>query len=306
MLRKVSLLAVSIWFSLNSSIFAYQEEEEAWEPLSAGPLTTWTAPLCGKGKFVLQPFFFYNRTRGTFSSGDRYNSLPGDERKFQFQKQLFMQYGLSDEWELDAQIVRQDNYAKQSDRKAHSAGFGDSYLFLRDCLLEEKGPWPHLAGVFQLKLPTGKYQKLDPDKLGTDSMGAGSGGGSYDLGLGVNITKKLKPFVLHADAIYNFPQERKIDGLKTEYGRYLNYDFGLEYFLPRGFNLMVELNGFLQADKRQEGEKLPASDIYSLTFSPGIGWSNDKIQTLLAYQRTFIGANTDANDSVVVTFVYTF
>lgn len=137
-------------------------------------------------------------------------------------------------------------------------------------------------------------------------MGAGSGGGSYDLGLGVNMTKKLKPFVLHADAIYNFPQERKIDGLKTVYGRYLNYDFGLEYFLPKGFNLMVELNGFIQKDKRQKGEKLPATDIYSLTFAPGIGWSNDKIQTLLAYQRTLIGANTDANDSVVVTFVYTF
>ncbi len=302
--KGIPILVFSVFVS--SFAFAHHDEEGEWEPVSAGPLTTWTAPLCGKGKFVLQPFFFYNRTRGSFSSEDHYNSLPRDDRKFQFQKQLFMQYGLSDKWELDAQIVHQDNYAKQSDRKSHSTGFGDSYLFLRDCLLEEKSLWPHLAGVFQLKIPSGKYQKLDPDKLGTDSMGAGSGGGSYDLGLGVNMTKKLKPFVLHADAIYNFPRERKIDGLKTEYGRYLNYDFGLEYFLPIGFNLMVELNGFIQGDKRQEGEKLPATDIYSLTFAPGIGWSNDKIQTLLAYQRTLIGANTDANDSVVVTFVYTF
>ncbi len=280
-------------------------KEDDWNPVSAGPLTTWTAPLCGKGKFVIQPFFFYNRTRGSFNSQGHYNSLPGADKKYQFQEQLFMQYGVTDRLEVDGQAVYQENYIKQGKLKARSDGLGDSYLFLRYCAIEE-GRLPHITGLFQLKLPTGKFEHLDPNKLGTDSMGAASGGGSYDLGFGINLSKKLKPFVFHMDSIYSFPQETKVDEVKTKYARYLNYDFGLEYFLSKSFNLMLEFNGFLQGDKKQGGSKTSASDIKYFTIASGIGWSNAKIQALLSYQRTLTGTNTDANDAAVLTFVYSF
>jgi len=286
--------------------FADTAGHEEWNPSSAGPITTWTASLCGKGEFVVQPFFFYNRTRGTFNSEGHYDSLPQGDKKYQYQEQLFMQYGLTDRLEIDGQLVYQQNFVKQGDLKTHSKGFGDSYLFLRYCAIEEQNMLPHITGVFQLKIPTGKYQKADSDKLGTDLMGATSGGGSYDHGYGINLTKKLKPFIIHADAIFTFPLERKVDGINTKYARYLNYDFGLEYFLPKGFNLMLEFNGFLQGDKKQDGEKVPSSDINYFSVAPGVGWSNEKVQTLLAYQRTLTGTNTDANDSVVLTFVYAF
>lgn len=282
------------------------EAQDEWNPVSAGPITTWTAPLCGKGKFVVQPFFFYNRTRGQFNSEGHYDSLPKGDKKEQYQQQLFMQYGLTDRLEIDGQLLYQENFRKQSGDNAHSGGFGDSYLFLRYCPFEESYRIPHISWLFQLKIPTGKYQKADSDKLGTDLMGATSGGGSYDHGYGINLTKKLKPFVFHIDAIYSFPHEAKVDGTNTRYGRYLNYDFGVEYFLTKGFNLMLEFNGFLQGDKKENGQKTPASDINYLSIAPGIGWSCDKVQTLLAYQRTLMGTNTDANDSLVLTFVYTF
>ena len=165
---------------------------------------------------------------------------------------------------------------------------------------------PHLTGVLQLKIPTGKYEGLDPDKLGTDSMGADSWGGSYDPGLGLILTKKVRPLVFHADLIYAVPQEARIDGVETRYGRYLNCDLGVEYFLSKGFNLMLEFNGFIQADKEEDGARAPASDIKFFTFAPGIGWSNNKIQTLFSYQRIFTGTNTDAKDAMVFTFVYSF
>lgn len=310
MLKLITIILVVINFITLSSIgcvFASDEMNKTeWEPVSAGPLTTWTAPLCGKGKFVIQPFFFYNRTRGTFNNGGRYDSLTQGDKKYQYQEQLFMQYGLTDKFEIDAQTVYQQNYRKQGELKAHSNGIGDSYLFLRYCAIEEEGRLPHLAGVLQFKFPTGKYQHADPNKLGTDLMGATSGGGSYDQGLGLILTKKLKPFIFHADAVYSYPQKVKIDGVKTKYATYLNYDFGAEYFLSKGFNLMLEFNGFLQGDKKEENNKVTASDIDYLTVAPGIGWSNKKIQMLLAYQRVLTGTNTDANDSVVLTGVYTF
>lgn len=307
-MKKVILFSVFKAFFIGiiiNTALAHENTSE-WEPLSAGPVATWTAPLCGKGKFVIQPFFFYNRTRGTFNSQGHYNSLPGGDKKNQFQEQLFMQYGLTDRLEINGQTVYQENYVTQGGLKAHKNGFGDSYLFLRYCAIEEEGAMPHITGLFQLKMPTGKYQHLDPNKLGTDLMAATSGGGSWDHGYGVLLTKKLKPFLLHADGIYNFPQKVMVDGVKTVYGKYLNYDFGVEYFLPNRFNLMLEFNGFLQRDKKQDGTKAPGSDINYLTVAPGLGWSNEKIQTLLAYQRILTGTNTDANDSVVLTFVYTF
>lgn len=310
LLKTLVVLIFMLVTTVNNNTFASHEheggKEDDWNPVSAGPVTTWTAPLCSKRKFVIQPFLFYNHTRGVFNSDSHYDSLPKGDKKYQYQEQIFMQYGLNDKLEVDAQTVYQQNYRKQGDLKAHSAGVGDSYLFLRWCALEETHKLPHITGIFQMKIPTGKYQKLAPDKLGTDSMGATSGAGSFDHGYGINLTKKLKPFVWHADAIYGMPLEREIDGIKIKYDRYLNYDFGVEYFFLKGFNLMWELNGFLQGDKEQNGYKVAASDINYLTFGTGLGWSNNKIQTLLVYQRTLIGTNADANDSVVVTLVYTF
>lgn len=310
MLRIIlAVLVIVSFIGLNrgDTVFAQSgNKPEEWNPVSAGPVTSWTAPLCAKTKLVVQPFLFYNQTRGTFDSERHYDSLPAGDKKYQLQQQLFMQCGLTDRLEIDGQTVYQENYARQSGESAHSDGFGDSYIFLRYCALEESNTLPHLTGIFQLKLPTGKYQKADADKLGTDLMAAASGGGSYEHGYGAILTKKIKPFILHLDAIYSFPQEVTVDGVKTKYGEYLTCDFGAEYFLPKGFNLMVEFNGFLQGDKKENGERVSSSNIRSLTLAPGIGWSNDKIQTLLVYQRTLAGTNTDANDSIVFTLVYTF
>jgi len=296
------LAALSLLF-LGASV-SYAEDD--WNPVSAGPLSTWTAPLCGKGKFVAQPFLFYNRTRGTFNEKGHYNPLDNGNRKYQYQEQLFAQYSITDQLEIDAQTVYQENYVKNADGKAHSNGFGDSYIFMRYCLHEEKDNTPQIAALFQVKAPTGKYEHANTDKLGTDLMGATSGGGSWDQGMGLIFTKKVKPFIFHADAIYSFPQKVRVDGVKTRYANYLNYDFGLEYFLPEGLNLMLEANGFLQGDKREDGAKISASDIKYFMVAPGIGWSNDKFQTLLSYQRVAMGTNTDANDAIVLTCVYTF
>lgn len=303
--RRIFLILVVMSFCFINNVFPCSQseaEQEEWNPPSAGPITTWTACICGKGKLTVQPFLFYNRTRGVFDDDGRYSSLPSGDKKYQFQEQIFAQFGLTDRLEVAGQVVYQQNYAKESGNSANSNGFGDSYAYLRYCLIEETKAIPHITVLYQLRLPTGKYQHADPGLLETDIMG----NGSYDNGLGINLTKKFKPFIFHADAIYNIPLETNIDDIATRYGRYFNYDFGVEYFLPKGFNLMLEFNGFVQGDTREDGERIEDSNVNYLTIGSGIGWSNDKIQTLLAYQRVITGKNTDANDSVVLTFVYTF
>ena len=298
----LGVCAALLW---QMSAFAGEESDEGgWNPPSAGPVTTWTAPLVGKGKFAVQPSAIYAHMHGSFNDDGHSDSLTNGEkvRKSLFQEQISFQYGITDEWEIDAQTVYQETRVTDEGAKAHANGIGDSYLFTRYELFEEKGWIPEATGLLQVKIPTGKYQHANADKLGADIMGTGS----WDPGVGINLTKKLKPFIVHADAIMSFPQAVRIDGTKTQYGNYLNYDAAVEYFLPKGFNLMLEANALYQGNAKLDSEKDPASDMRSLTLSPGIGWSNDRIQTLVAYQRTVSGRNTDANDSIVATFVYTF
>ena len=276
--------------------------QEEWNPPSVGPITTWTAPLCGKGKLVIQPFFFYNQTRGEFDEKGHYSPLPKGDMEYQFQEQLLVHYGIIDSLEIAAQTVYQETYIKQGGATAHTNGFGDSNLFLRYCAVEEKKWLPHVTALLQLKMPTGKYQHEASEKLGGDLMGTGS----WDPGFGLMVTKKLRPFIFHADATYSFPQRVRIDGIKTWYANYLNCDLAVEYFLPKGFNLMMEANAFFQGDIKEDGVRIPNSNVKYLKISPALGWSCDKFQILLGYQRVVMGTNTDANDSVALTFVYTF
>ncbi|MCM8800135.1 MAG: hypothetical protein NC900_05365, partial [Candidatus Omnitrophica bacterium] len=139
-IKKVTFLAL-LYFAFIGFVYA----QEKWEPVSAGPFTTWTAPLCGKNVLVIQPFFFYTHTRGTFDDDGNYNSLPQEERKSQFQEQLFIYYGLTDRLELDLQLTYQYNYAKQAELKAHDRGMSDTYLFLRYLFKEEDKFLPYIT-----------------------------------------------------------------------------------------------------------------------------------------------------------------
>jgi hypothetical protein len=296
-------LSIFALLLLQAPAFAGEEVGEGeWAPLSAGPFTTWTASLVGKGKLAVQPSAIYSHTRGEFNDDGHYQALSDFKKKSQFQEQISVQYGITDKWEIDAQTAYLENYASRDEVKASDRGLGDSYLITRYELLEEKGWMPEATGLVQVKMPTGKFQHEDEDKLETDMMGTGS----WDPGIGIALTKTLKPFLVHADVVANFPQKVRVDGTKTQYADYFNYDAAVEYFLPKGFNLMCEVNGFYQGERKEDGGRVPASDVGSLVFAPGIGWSNKSIQTLIAYQRTVLGTNVDANDAVVATFIYTF
>ena len=276
--------------------------QAAWNPVTPGPITTWPAPLCAKGKLFVQPFFYYIHTHGVFDSEGDYHSLDKGEKKSQGQQQLLLEYGVADKLEVDMHAAYSENYAKEGDGRAHSDGFTDTWFSGRYCLREESATLPCVTALFQLKTPTGKYQHGKDSKLDTDIMGTGS----WDPGLGVIMTKRYKPFVLHTDLIYTVPQKVRVDNITRYNAPYINYEFAVEYVLPKGFNLLGEVNGFCQGDRREFGKAVPASDSKYLIFAPGIGWSCDKVQMLLEYQYTAFGTNADGRDSVVFTIMHTF
>jgi len=305
----VSILTLCVIMAFTRASFPdddHSVKQDDWNPPSAGPIVTWTAPLCAAGKILIQPFFFYNRTRGIFNDESQYKSFTNKDTKSQYQEVLLAQYSITDKLEIDAQGVFQQNLIRIDGERASSAGFGDSYLYLRYCTIDETKWLPQTTTFFQLKIPTGKYEDPREGGLGTDLMGANTGPGSYEHGYGVIFTKKMKPFIFHADFSYVFPIKTRVEGINVRYGSYVVYDIGVEYFLHKGFNLMLELNSVLQRDSRLNGCLIPNSDYAQMLICPGIGWSDNKIQTLIAYQRTIAGTNAEVKDSFIFTFSYTF
>ena len=148
-------------FLLASPVFADGTDE--WGPPSVGPITTWVAPVQGKGQLAVQPYFFDNMTRGQFNADGHYVPLPDGDKVSQFQEQIMARYGITDKWEFDGQMVYQENYIKEDGDKQHDEGLGDSYLFTRYQFLDDKGWVPTTTGILQLKVPTGKYQNEDPE-----------------------------------------------------------------------------------------------------------------------------------------------
>ncbi len=248
------------------------------------------------------PFLFINNTRGSYDSGGSFTALPDDDKPTARQLYLYMQYGVTDKLSFAGQLLYIKNFTRQTGLEADSAGLGDSNLFALYCLQEENKNKPCVTLLAQLKIPTGKFENANPDSLGTDIIGTGS----YDPGVGIIMTKSMQPFVLHADLIYSMPLEATVDQIETKDGAYWNYDAGLEVIIGHGFNILLEGNGFAQGKTVADGTTVDDTNSSYIVFGPGIGWSNDKVQTLIALQTTTSGKNTDAINSWVFTLIYNF
>lgn len=132
------------------------------------------------------------------------------------------------------------------------------------------------------------------------------GTGSTDFTFGFNLTKGFKPLLLHAGLLYTISAPCKIDNVKTRYGDKFEYNIATEVVIYEQFNWMMEFNGVLQNDTSVDGHRLEDSQIQGLIMGTGFGYSTEKWQILLGYQRTLIGENADANDSFALTFLLCF
>ncbi|MDQ7826425.1 MAG: transporter [Candidatus Eremiobacteraeota bacterium] len=274
-----------------------------WNPVSTGPFNAWPAPLCAKGTLVVQPFLYFHTVQGIFDSDGQFLDLPEGGSKQLSIQQLFLQYGLTDRDELAALINYQQSCRSiEGGGSASSSGLADTALVYRRHFLREGRFLPEGSLFFQLKLPTGKYEGLNPGALGTDYMGTGS----FDPSIGLNLTKKAKPFLLHADVIANFPLPCRIDGFETRYAPSLNYDFAAECFITEHSSILLELNGFTQGDMTVNGHALPWTGSQSLNLVAGVGAAGESIAVFIGRQRTLSGRNTDAVESWLCSFMLHF
>ena len=279
------------------------EQKDIWEPTTPGPFTTFTAPVIEKNKFSIQPLYFFNIARGAFDGEGHYSSLPSKDYKYQQQIQLYTTYGLMQCVEINAQPSWQISNIKLDEKSAQSAAFADFMMNTRFCGIEESDWCPRITGMFMVKLPTGKFQKDDPEKLGGDLPGTGS----TDYTYGLSFTKGIKPVLWHLDLLYaNLPQPVRIDGIKTKFDDTYTVNAAFEWLITEKIDIMSELNWNTQGDKKLDGDWTPDTGKSSLIWGFGIGYSEKDWQMLVGYQRTLLGENVYANDTIAATVIVTF
>ena len=281
------------------------EKKDVWAPTTPGPFTTFTAPVIEKNKFAIQPLYFFNIARGIFDGEGHYSSLPAKDYKYQQQIQLYTTYGLMQCLEINAQPSWQISNIKVDEKSAESADFADLPMNVRFCGIEEGNWCPRITGMFLVKLPTGKFQKGDPEKLGGDLPGTGS----TDYTYGLSFTKGVYPIrtLFHLDLFYtNSPEPVRIDGIKTKFDDTYTVNSAFEWLITDKIDIMSELNWNTQGDKKLDGNWTPDTGKSSLIWGAGIGYSEKDWQMLVGYQRTLLGENTDANDTIAATVIAVF
>jgi hypothetical protein len=300
-MRKGIAFLLSIMLIASASYAA--EEKDIWAPTTPGPFTTFTAPVIDQGKFSIQPLYFFNIARGVFNGEGHYSSLPSKDYKYQQQIQLYTTYGLIPCLEINAQPSWQISNVRIGEKSAESAAFSDFPINIRFCGAEESNWCPRITGMFMVKLPTGKFQKGDPEKLGGDLPGTGS----TDYTYGLSFTKGIKPVLWHLDLLYaSSPQPVRIDGIKTKFDDTYTVNAAFEWLITEKVDIMSELNWNTQSDKKLNGDWAPDTGKSSLIWGAGIGYSEKDWQMLVGYQRTLLGENVDANDTIAATVIVTF
>ncbi|HEX8536897.1 MAG TPA: hypothetical protein VF664_05490, partial [Cystobacter sp.] len=189
--------------------------QEPYRPLTSGPFVTFTAPLTAPGQLIAQPIFYLAADRGDFDATGRYQPRAGTDSPRTAALSLFLEYGLLERLAAGASVVVQHNRLRSGPDVASFTGLGDTILFGRGTLLlETLGGPPELTVMAQVKLPTGRAESAETNLLDQDVLGTGS----VDLTLGLDFTKGVRPFLLHADLLYTHSLPARLGGENVHYG----------------------------------------------------------------------------------------
>jgi hypothetical protein len=179
----------------------------SWEPApTTGPIITDTAVPIPRGELAVQPFWSLGFVRGNFSARGRRESAGGNFVSLEMPVKFT--YGPAPNVEVYVMASFLQNWAggvREPDlpgtRDASFSGLGDVYLIFKYQLLEETPRRPTVTALFGVDFPTGHHFRLNPGRLGTDSLGSGT----YVFTPGINLSKWLGPVCLYANLWYSIP-----------------------------------------------------------------------------------------------------
>jgi hypothetical protein len=276
------------------------DEHVPFRPTTSGPFVTFTAPITVKSRLLAQPIASIAFAHASLDAAGRPVANGPSDGLRSAALTLFAEYGFDDDTAFGAQLA-----AIHNDRAgASSSGLGELVLFGRRVLFTEKS-WglPEATILMQVKVPTGNAEGTGPLQ-GTDLRGSGSA----DLTFGIDLTRGLRPVLVHADLLVTHPLPARVAGVDTHYGDALSWAASVEWpFWLDHLGVMLELSGRHQLTPTLNGVKAAAGHADEIIVGGGVEilFSPD-LQLLVGYQRTIWGRNVGAFDTLIVTLVPSF
>jgi hypothetical protein len=320
-----SLLACSRLLHADGTEEAEKKSEQEISPWFTGPLIAPLGAVIPIGHYVIQPFFDFNTATGFY---DRHWHDISTPHFFNYTTEVLIVIGTL-EW-MDVQITPQLLY---NDTQGQSSWrFGDLPLSL-DFQLLDIDTFKYFPGIkFSLteSFPTGKYQKLNPLKLGTDIGGSGTFATTANLIFyKVYHISGFHFLSMTASLGYTYPTPVHVRGLNFYGGGpgcagkvYPGHSFGaivsFEFSLDRNWALALD-NVYAHFDKdRFRGTPglstaplvpavvgRPSSE--TLSFAPAIEYNFSENWGILAgVWFSAIGRNTPVFRNAIVSFVYQY
>lgn len=168
-LATLSALVSLQLFAVSSESPNFEKDPSLITPLFTGPLLGPSAVTVPEGHIVIEPYSYLIALTGNYDKN--WNNISTDNF-YSLIFQNFIMAGITPFTEF--RIIPQFSY--QFTKGVHSTEIGDlPIIFGWQLLKESPSNWtPSLKLYMRISYPIGKYQRLDPKKLGTDKAGTGS------------------------------------------------------------------------------------------------------------------------------------
>ncbi len=254
-------------------------------PWLTGPLLTPSGHVVPPGHWNFEPYLFVTTNYGVYNNHWKTVSTP---KFYSVQSQNPIQYGIGPR--MDVQIVPQ--FAWNHTDGASEWLINDLPLLVDvQILYDQPGKWwPAIKFTLNAEAPIGKYQKLDPKKLGTDAGGRGTWDGTVAL-----VFSRLFHFHgVHFLAPrwyfgYSIPNPVHVKGLnaygggkgthgKAYPGNEFTTTLGLEYTLAQRWALACDFQYVHSNKNRFSGKTIvpvgaPSSEQFSIAPAFEYNWS---------------------------------
>ncbi|MEM8728039.1 MAG: hypothetical protein AAGE99_04955 [Chlamydiota bacterium] len=298
----------------------FEIASKLFNPWYAGPLLTSGAHNVSPGTLVVQPYLFFKNTFAKFD-GNRKSVNIKNIRTVQplgiFQMGWFS-------W-LDFTITAQGFYNKQSDQQCFY--WGDTSLSWGIQLLKETPDRPAMRLSIGESFPTGRYEKLNPEKNGIDATGSGA----YTTTTSLRISKVFwstltHPFSWRLSLNYSIPTTVQVNqynayggGIGTNGrvrpGNSIEVDTSIEFSFSQKWVLALDLtysyanrttfSGMKGETANQKPASVGGPSNESLSCAPALEYNpSDHLGLLAGVWFTVTGRNSSDFIAGILTMYY--
>ncbi len=302
---------------------AIEEKKDEFTPWFTGPIIAPRSTAVPLGTIEFDNYLYFITYTGAYNS--QWNEVEKDNF-YALNPQLLYYFGLTP-W-MDIEIA--PSFLYQFTQNQQTIDVGDTTVALDFQLYENDNFWfPSVKFTVSELFPTGKYEKFNPSKLGTDFTGYGTYGTGFTL-----LFYKIYPlFGQHAISlslagIYTVNTKTHVEGFNAYGGGYgtngtisvgnsIQGSFSFEYSLDQNWNFALDtlwvhtdispFAGEAGVDELGDPASVGSPSSESLSFCPAIEYGfTENMGIIGGCWFTAIGRNVDVFRTAAINFYCAF